>query len=133
MGKEKEDQFLTGFILLASKLWEAKGLDILFLVEDIKKLYREHVSDLEREFMLSGKKSSCKEDHKLKNMIKVKFPKEQMELLNNMGTIVNTVSGETYRYLPQWFRETEEEGVFELFTFENLPDELIDTIKDMRK
>jgi len=66
-------------------------------------------------------------------MIKVKFPKEQIDLFNNIGTIVNTASGKTYRYLPHWFRETEEKGVFELFTFENLPDELIDTIKDMRK
>jgi len=70
---------------------------------------------------------------KTKNMIKVKFSKEQIELFNNIGTIVNTGSGKTYRYLPHWFRETEEESVFELFTFENLPDELIDTIKDMEE
>jgi len=65
--------------------------------------------------------------------MKVKFPKEQVDLFNNIGTIVNTASGKTYRYLPYWFRETDEEGVFELFTFEELPDELIDTIKDIRK
>ena len=70
---------------------------------------------------------------KIRNMIKVKFPKEQIDLFNNIGTTVSTPNGKTYRYLPHWFRETEEEGVFELFTFENLPDELIDTIKDMRK
>ena len=65
--------------------------------------------------------------------MKVKFPKEQVDLFNNIGTIVNTTSGKTYRYLPYWFRETDEEGVFELFTLDRLPDELIDTIKDIRK
>jgi hypothetical protein len=65
-------------------------------------------------------------------MIKVKFSKEQIDLLNT-GTIVTTASGETYRYLPYWFRETNEEGVYELFTFEKLTDELIETIKDIRK
>ena len=66
-------------------------------------------------------------------MIKVKLSKEQIDLFNNIGTIVSTTSDKTYRYLPHWFRETEEEGVFEVFTFENLPDELINAIKDMRK
>ncbi len=61
-------------------------------------------------------------------MTKVKFPKEQIDLFDNIGTVVNTPSGETYRYLPHWFRETWEEGVFELFNFENLPDELIKAI-----
>ena len=59
-------------------------------------------------------------------MIKVKFSKEQVNFFDKIGTIVNAESGKTYRYLPYWFRETEEEGVYELFTFERLPDELID-------
>ncbi len=65
-------------------------------------------------------------------MMKIKFPKEQTELLNNIGTIVNTAEGSTYRHLPFWFKETDEEGIYELFTFEQLPDELIDIIKSMR-
>ena len=64
--------------------------------------------------------------------MKVKFPKEQTDLFNNIGTIVNTAEGSVYRHLPFWFKETEEEGVYELFTFEKLPDELIETIKSMR-
>lgn len=63
-------------------------------------------------------------------MIKIKFPKEQVDFFYNTGTKVNTANGKTYIYFFHWFRETEEEGVFELFAFENLPDELIDTIKD---
>lgn len=64
--------------------------------------------------------------------MKVKFPKEQTDLFNNVGTIVNTAEGSTYRYLPFWFKETNEEDVYELFTFEQLPNELIETIKRMR-
>ena len=64
--------------------------------------------------------------------MKVKFPKEQTDLLNNIGTIVNTADGNVYKYLPFWFKETDEKGVYELFTFEQLPDELIETIKSMR-
>ena len=64
--------------------------------------------------------------------MKVKFPKEQIDLLNNIGTIVNTADGSVYKYLPFWFKETDEEGIYELFTFEQLPDELIETIKSMR-
>lgn len=63
--------------------------------------------------------------------MKVKFPKEQTDLFNNIGTIVNTSEGSVYRYLPFWFKETEEEDVYELFTFEQLPDELIVSIKSM--
>jgi len=64
--------------------------------------------------------------------MKVKFPKEQIDLFNQIGTIVNTANGNTYRYLPFWFKETEQEDVYELLTFEKLSDELIETIKDMR-
>ena len=63
--------------------------------------------------------------------MKVKFSKEQIDLFN-IGTIINTADGSIYRYLPFWFKETDEEGVYELFTFEQLPDELIETIKSMR-
>jgi len=65
-------------------------------------------------------------------MMKVKFPKEQTDLFNQIGTIVTTANGNTYQYLPFWFKKTEQEDVYELLTFENLPDELIETIKDMR-
>ncbi len=64
--------------------------------------------------------------------MKVKFPKEQIDLFNNIGTIVTTEEGSTYKYLPFWFKETDEEGVYELFKFEQLPNELIDTIKNIR-
>jgi len=66
-------------------------------------------------------------------MIKVKFPKEQVAIFNSMGTIVNTASGNVYRYFPYWVRETEEEGVFELFLLGKLPDELVNIIIAMRE
>lgn len=66
-------------------------------------------------------------------IMRVKFPKEQTDLFNQIGTIVNTANGNTYRYLPFWFKETDQENVYELLTFEKLPDELIETIKDMRE
>jgi len=65
-------------------------------------------------------------------IMKVKFPKEQTDLFNQIGTIVNTANGSTYRYLPFWFKETDQEDVYELLTFEKLPDELIELIRDMR-
>ena len=42
--------------------------------------------------------------------MKVKFSKKQTDLFN-IGTIVNTADGSIYRYLPFWFKETDEEGV----------------------
>ena len=47
-----------------------------------------------------------------------KVSKEQMELIGTGGGM-NTAEG-TYRYLPSCFKETEEEGIYELFMFEKL-------------
>ena len=64
--------------------------------------------------------------------MEIKFLKEQTYLFDQIGTIVNTVNGNTYRYLPFWFKETHKENVYEIFTFERLPDELIEAIKKIR-
>jgi hypothetical protein len=65
--------------------------------------------------------------------MEVKFTKEQTDFLNKISTIVHMTSGSTYRHIPFWFKETEEEGVYELLTFEHLPDELTEALKNMRE
>jgi hypothetical protein len=45
--------------------------------------------------------------------MKVKITKEQKELLNT-GTIVSTTENVIYHYLPFWYKETEDEDVFEI-------------------
>lgn len=65
-------------------------------------------------------------------MAKVKLSKEQADLLNDMGTIVNTADGGVYRFLPYWFKESKEDGVYESFLLGHLPDELVDAINHIR-
>lgn len=65
--------------------------------------------------------------------MKIKFPKEQISIFDQLGTIVNTEDGNTYRYLPFWFKETDEEDVYEVLTFDQLPDDLIESITNSRK
>lgn len=60
---------------------------------------------------------------------KLILSKEQIELLN-IGTKLRLDS--TYYYLPFWFKATEEEGVFECFSLEHLPKELVDYLPKMR-
>jgi len=60
--------------------------------------------------------------------MKVKFSKEQVSLFNQIGTIVHTAKGETYRHIPFWIKETNQDDVYELLTFESLSDEVIELI-----
>jgi hypothetical protein len=53
--------------------------------------------------------------------MKIKLTKQQEEFLLN-GTVVNTKGGEKWIYFPYWFKETNEQGVFEEYTFEQLPE-----------
>ena len=61
--------------------------------------------------------------------MKIKFSKELTDLLDNIGTIVHTSEDDIYRHIPFWFKETDEEGIYELLTFEQLPNELNELIK----
>jgi hypothetical protein len=63
--------------------------------------------------------------------MKVKITKEQQELLDT-GTMVITPENVTYRYLPFWYKETEDEGVFEVIPLGKLPDDLVNIIKAER-
>jgi hypothetical protein len=65
--------------------------------------------------------------------MKIKVKKQQTDLLRHVGTVVTTTKGDVYRYLPFWFKETPDKDIYDLLTFEELPDDLIETIKDMRK
>lgn len=58
-------------------------------------------------------------------MIKIKFAKDLTDLFDNIGTVVNTSEDGIYRHIPFWFKETDEEDVYRLLTFEQLPNELI--------
>ena len=64
-------------------------------------------------------------------MQKIKLSQKESNLLNN-GTVIS-VGGNTYRYLPFWYKDTDEEGVYEEYSFEELPYDLIAYINDQRK
>lgn len=63
--------------------------------------------------------------------MRIKLTKEQQELLSSMGSVVKTEKA-VYQYLPFWYKETEDEDVFEQFTFQKLPDDLVKTIEFYR-
>uniref|UniRef100_A0A6M3LX62 Uncharacterized protein n=1 Tax=viral metagenome TaxID=1070528 RepID=A0A6M3LX62_9ZZZZ len=65
--------------------------------------------------------------------MKVKFSKEQLSLFDQLGTIITTSKGHIYQYIPFWFKTTQEEDIFELFTFEELPDEVIKPMGSVRR
>jgi len=58
-------------------------------------------------------------------MMRVKFSKEQTDWFDQVSSVINTASGDTYQYLPYWFKKTDEEGVYDIIPFEMLPGELI--------
>lgn len=64
-------------------------------------------------------------------IVKKKLPKETIDLLKGMGSVV--LLGKTFYFLPFWFKETEEDGVFEIIHPDNLPKELIDALKELSK
>lgn len=64
---------------------------------------------------------------------KIQLNQDQLELLK-MGTAIHINGGSRkYYYLPFWFVTTEEEGIYEILTFENLPKELTDFIQKERE
>lgn len=64
--------------------------------------------------------------------MKVNLSQEQQDLFKNFGSVVNTAEGNTYRYLPFWYKETDVKDVFEIISLEKVPDDLKDAIKDTR-
>lgn len=60
---------------------------------------------------------------------KIKLPKRVLKTIKSIGTVVSTKEDKTYICLPHWFVETDEDGVVELFYPDNLPDDLIKSIK----
>ena len=65
--------------------------------------------------------------------MKLKIEKSQSNFLQEMGTEITTPNGEKYFYMPFWFKQTEEEGVYELLTFDHLPKDVIELIHDFRE
>uniref|UniRef100_A0A6M3LRB3 Uncharacterized protein n=1 Tax=viral metagenome TaxID=1070528 RepID=A0A6M3LRB3_9ZZZZ len=64
--------------------------------------------------------------------MRIKVKKEVAEFLINATTKVHTRGGSIYYYIPFWFTKTEEEDIFEEFSFDSLPEELKKAIKDLR-
>lgn len=60
-----------------------------------------------------------------------KLPKETIDLLKGMGSVV--LAGSTYYFLPYWIKVTEVDGVVEFHHLDNLPKELTDVLKELRK
>jgi hypothetical protein len=65
--------------------------------------------------------------------MKLKLTKEQIDLFDQLGTVVVVPSNEIYYYLPFWFKKTEVKNVFDVITFEELPKEVLETINDLRE
>jgi len=57
-------------------------------------------------------------------MTKIKYTKEQSELIQTAGMIINTRGGDTYYHLPQWFKKTDQDCVFEEVESSAMPDEV---------
>ena len=64
--------------------------------------------------------------------MEIKFTKESALLINQIGNVTNFANGDTYIHVPYWFKKTDQEDVHEVLTFENLPDELLETLDDNR-
>lgn len=62
--------------------------------------------------------------------MKVKLTKDQIDLLRNSGTVID--STDEYIHLPFWFVSTDEEDVFDMIRFEKLPSEVVEIINDIR-
>jgi len=58
---------------------------------------------------------------------------DQKDLLEWFGTVVHTNDGENkYMYLPFWFKETNTPGIYEVYSLENIPDDLKEAVDDIR-
>lgn len=59
----------------------------------------------------------------------IKLSEDSIRLLKDNGSaVVNHNTGKLYMFLPFWFTETEEDGVYEMFNLGSLPKELKDLI-----
>ena len=64
-------------------------------------------------------------------MVATIITKEQVQFLKNHSSQIH--DGETtWYYMPFWFKQVGE-GEFEIITFEKLPENIIEMIKDLRK
>lgn len=64
----------------------------------------------------------------------VQLTKEQSEFLKGNSSMV-TNEEESWYYMPYWWKENKEvgENVFEITTFDNLPEHIKQLIQDSRK
>ena len=64
----------------------------------------------------------------------VQLTKEQSEFLKGNSSMVTTEE-ENWYYMPYWWKENKEvgENVFEITTFDNLPEHIKQLIRDSRK
>ena len=61
----------------------------------------------------------------------VKLTKQQQEFIENTSSVVTTPNGNDYYYMPFWFKK-ESGDMFKMLTFDRLPYEVIDIVKEIR-
>lgn len=61
--------------------------------------------------------------------MKLKLPKRTVDLFDEVGQVVTTSEGNTYRYFPFWIKDTKNDTIFELMSLDKLPDDLTEEIK----
>ena len=64
--------------------------------------------------------------------MKIKIPEEQLLFIKLYATNVRTNSGNTYAYVPHWFK-INDDSTIEIIRFENLPTELVEFINEIRE
>ena len=66
---------------------------------------------------------------------KLKIPKEVIDFIDNTGNYYKDGSIEDNEYynLPFWYKKTEEEGVYEVFKLDELPEEVRIELKEFDK
>lgn len=62
----------------------------------------------------------------------IKFPVSIASFLRNNSTKV-WVNDSVYYHLPEWYKETKDETIFETYSLDNLPPELIEAIEYHRE
>lgn len=62
---------------------------------------------------------------------KIKLNKSNQALLS-IGSCIYEPDGTYYCYLPFWFKSTDKKNIFEILTFDNLPDKLRELIRKLR-
>lgn len=62
--------------------------------------------------------------------MRVKLEESVIELFDSLASKVNTDTN--YYYMPYWFRQTDEEGIYEIVRFERLPQDVKDLVHGER-